>query len=78
MAADKYITVWDPASFANTRASLLVDTSGLKISSVRGGASMASSMSIVGGFAAALHSSSKVFAKAPTWREAPLVTLTER
>ena len=75
--ADKYITVRDPASFANTQAPLLVDTSGLKISSVRGGASMASSLSMIGGLAAALQSSSKAFASAPTVREAMLVTLTE-
>lgn len=75
--SDSYITIWDPASFANTQAPLLVDTSGLKISSVRGGASMASTMSTVGGFAAALHSSSKTFASAPTTQEAMLVTLTE-
>ena len=74
--ADNYIAVWDPASFANTQAPLLVDT-GLKISSVRGGASMASSLSTVGGLAAALQSSSKAFASAPTVREAMLVTLTE-
>lgn len=78
MSADKYITVWDPASFANTQAPLLVDTSGLKITAVRGGESMASAMSMEGGLAAALHFNSKQFAKAPTWREAPLITLTER
>ena len=75
--ADKNITVYDPASFTNTQAPLLVDTSGLKISSVRGGASMASSLSTVGGLAAALQSSSKAFASTPTTQEAMLVTLTE-